>query len=638
MQLTVVHRDGTRETFGTDGTWREHTAQWLPAPLRNDEGNFVEHIDGRLAPPVGWSQPGFRATGWQPVAVLGPAGTAPFTHLVAQRTRIVEHTQRPRSVKTLASGAVVVDYGVVNAARPTVTFRHGVAGRVISMHAGFALDPDGRVSTTHATQGTDLSFTYVERAGRQTFTPFLSLAFQYFEIDSPGEKLTAAQVPEIARHASLPDEPAATFTSSNATLDAVFGLVQHSALYVAQEQFVDTPTREKGQFLGDSFNDSQALMGGFGDQNLTWQALNDFAQSQRRYWPDGELNAVYPNGDGARVILDYTERYPEWVWQYYLHTGDRATLERLYPVVRNVSNFLWHETDPATGLLTPPLNGDDQTYGLVDWPPQMRYGYDTNTRVRTTSAILAADVYERAAQMAALAGKPADVHLERQRHTATVASINRKLRRADGIYVDGIAPDGAVSTHASQQANAFALTFGIVPAARVPAIGAFVAKLGISTGPMDGLLFLQGLDAAHLDNDVVRVLTDKKDPGWANELAQGATFTWESWTPLDVEGDGMSHGWGSNALVAFQQMFLGVGIASPPGPAHGLVVTLRPPPANLASVSGRVPTVAGSISISWRRTGGHVNLRVTLPPNVSARVALPGRNVVVGSGTHAVSS
>ena len=47
---------------------------------------------------------------------------------------------------TLANGNVVVDYGATIAARPTVLFRHGVAGRAIAMHVGNALDPDGSLA------------------------------------------------------------------------------------------------------------------------------------------------------------------------------------------------------------------------------------------------------------------------------------------------------------------------------------------------------------------------------------------------------------------------------------------------------------------------------------------------------------
>ena len=68
----------------------------------------------------------------------------------------------------------------------------------------------------------------------------------------------------------------------------------------------------------------------------------------------------------------------------------------------------------------------------------------------------------------------------------------------------------------------------------------------------------------------MKVLTDTKDPGWAHIVAVGGTFSWESWTLSDVEGDGMSHGWGSSALVAFQTAILGVTSepmgATPAGP------------------------------------------------------------------------
>ena len=51
----------------------------------------------------------------------------------------------------------------------------------------------------------------------------------------------------------------------------------------------------------------------------------DVVRGQQRYWPDGRVNAVYPNGDGARFYGTFTARYPEWLWRYYASTGDRAT-------------------------------------------------------------------------------------------------------------------------------------------------------------------------------------------------------------------------------------------------------------------------------------------------------------------------
>ncbi len=634
VQINVVHSNGVREVFGTDGSWRQHSAEWRPAPPRNDEGGFVEHIDGRLHPHR-WTFPKFDATGWRPVAVLGKPAETPFTHLVAQRTRIIQPRVHPVSVKTLPDGAVVADFGSVVAARPNVLFRAGTDGRRIKMHVGYVLDSDGHVSTTKSTQATDLSFEYVQRDGLQAFEPFHYLGFRYLEVDDPGEALPATRLTARVRHAEMPQVAAATFVSSDETLNEVWQLVRHSALYASQDQFVDTPTREKGQFLADAYNISLATMHAFREQNLTWQALQDFADSQRRYWPNGNLNAVYPNGDGRRSFLDFTERYPDWVWQYYTQTGDRDTVAALYPTLRRVIGYVTSLIDSQTGLVTyTATDGRD----LVDWPPAMRYGYDVSTVARTTTNVLAALDLQRLAQIATLLGRRDDAAAAQSRRDALVAAINAKLTRPDGVYIDGLHADGTPSTHAAQQASAFALATGIVPSDKVAPVGAYVARLGIKSGPLNGLFLLDALRAAGRTADVVRVLTDTEHPGWAYETAHGGTFTWESWTPNDIEGDSMSHGWGSSALVAFQTALLGVSTVPMGATPSGPVVSVEAPAAGPASVTGQVPTIAGAVRVSWRRAGGRLTLDLQVPANVTAHVRIGGRESTVGAGRHKLSS
>ena len=132
--------------------------------------------------PVGWDQPGFddRQLGAGDGARAPPA-SAPWTHLVSVRTRIVEEPVPAVSLTTLASGAVVADFGKVYAAVPTVRFHHGVAGRLVTMRAGFLLDEPvagqpfdgvpGQVSTAHGTQHTDMSYSYVQRGGERAVPP-----------------------------------------------------------------------------------------------------------------------------------------------------------------------------------------------------------------------------------------------------------------------------------------------------------------------------------------------------------------------------------------------------------------------------------------------------------------------------------
>ncbi len=337
MELSLHYANGQHVAYGTDAGWKELPAEWLPSPLRNSDGSdFVEWIDGR-AHPSGWSDPAFDDADWTATTVLGPVATPPFGGMVAQRTHISEHIVAPISLRTLASGSVVADFGAIYAARPSVRFANGQNGRTVAMHVGYALDPNGQVSTTHATQGTNLSYSYITRSGQQVFEPLTYLGFRYLQIDNPGESLGRDQISAIVSHAAMPATVPATFSTALPMLDSVWKLNARSCLYCTHEQFVDTPTREKGQFVWDSSNESEAIMRAYGDQNMSWQGLRDVERGQARYWPDGRVKAVYPNGDGGRDIPIFTERYPEWVWRYYLATGDRDTAVAFYPSTSKVA-------------------------------------------------------------------------------------------------------------------------------------------------------------------------------------------------------------------------------------------------------------------------------------------------------------
>jgi alpha-L-rhamnosidase len=614
-RLSVLHADGTTEQIVTDGTWRVLKANWLPGTQRDLEGDvvdYVENIDG-LHAPLGWDRPRFDDQAWSPATVLGPVGTAPWTDLVSVRTRIVEKPVHAVSLTRLANGAVVADFGKVYAAVPTVTFQHGVPGRSITMHAGYVLDAHpssgvpGQVSTTHGTQHTDLAYSYIERRGPQTFEPFDYLGFRYLQIDDPGETLTSSDVVALTRHAAVPDETAATFSSSSATADSVFDLGRHSALDTAQEQFIDTPTREKGPWLWDGFNESLTAMAAFGEQNLTRKSLSEFAQSQARYWPEGRINKIYPTGLGALDINEFSEIYAEWVWQYWMNTGDRTQLAAVYPTIVNLSAYVAAAIDPATGLVTnlPATN--------------VYYSYPVVTRLN----ILGVNVFRRAGQIAAALDRPAsEVTQQQTRQEALTNAVNARLTRPDGVYIDGLQADGTQALQASEESDTAAVVYGVVPPARIATVGAYIASLGMQNPPRTAGELLGALRLVGRDRDVVTRLTDRKAPGWASILAQGGTFTWEVWNPVDANGDSMSHGWGSNVLVEIQSALLGV---TPTAPGYA-TFDLAPPRTGLAFASGRVPTPRGAVVVSWharRAGGGAATLDVTVPANATATVQFP---------------
>ena len=332
--LSLHYADGSRVVHVSDGSWVEHPAEWLPSPQRNSDcGDFVEWVDGR-AHPAGLVQRRLRR---QLVVSANHRRVRPGRPRSAPPLRSAPPSARPRcprSVSTrLANGAVVADFGAVYAARPRVTFASGVAGADRG-HASRLPARSRRAGLDTARHPGDQSLhrRTSRGRGRQTFEGFTYLGFRYLQVDSPPVPLRAEDMVAIARHAAMPDVPAATFVTDDRMLNAVWKLCARSCLFCSQEQFVDTPTREKGPFLWDGANESEAVMRAYGDRNMTWQALRDVARGQARYWPQGQVNAVYPNGDGARTFGTSTARYPEWLWRYAVSTGDLTTVRGAVPV------------------------------------------------------------------------------------------------------------------------------------------------------------------------------------------------------------------------------------------------------------------------------------------------------------------
>ena len=404
--------------------------------------------------------------------------------------------------------------------------------------------------------------------GPQAFEGFTYCGFRYLQVDNPGQSLGAGQLVAIARHAAMPDAPMATFSTGNRTLDAVWKLNARSCLYCSQEQFVDTPTREKGQFVWDASNESEGVMRAYGDQNLSWQGLRDVMRGQRRYWPDGQVNAVYPNDDGARSFGTFTARYPEWVWRYYASTGDRATAILFYASVSQVAAWLWSVRQAGNGLL----------YGLADQSNgDPVYGYDLSVAADTASNVLAVNAFNRVAQLAEVAGDTAGVALWQGRAAAALgrhqrdpAASRRRLRRRRRWPVGRRAAPPLRRRTPSRWPTA-----SFPPRTRQPSARTWPAS-GIHLGPNHGLELLRGLTAAGRPDAVVQTLTDRSIPGWAHIVAAGGTFTWEVWSPSDLIGDSMSHGWGSSALVAMQETLLGVSFRAP-GPDGTTRLTIAPP-------------------------------------------------------------
>ncbi|WP_231511105.1 family 78 glycoside hydrolase catalytic domain [Arthrobacter sp. UNC362MFTsu5.1] len=630
-QLHVDYDDGRREVFGTGPGWQVAEGPYRQSGYRNDEGDPVEHLDA-TAPAASES-----AT-WEPATSLGRHPVADFPAVLPRRTFLARIPVPAARLLTAQDGTVVADFGRVLPARPVVEFADGRAGRTVMIRAGYTLDKEGRVDRgKSASQNTDMSFPYTQASGPQRYEAAVHLGFRYVEV--PG--IPAAEIAAVGGVVVHSEHPGSGqreggFSSSDPALDAVFTLLRDSALYGAQEQFVDTPTREKGQFLGDAVNISYATMALFGERQLTAQALREFAASAGRYWSGGgdhgRYNAVYPNGDGKRDIPDFSLMMPEWVEDYHRNSGDTALVEELLPALRATAGYVLRHIPadgPTAGLVTC-LGGGSGPYlhGIVDWPAPGRFGYDMACAAKTTVNAQAFSVLDAVAGLCGLTGRRREAEEYRARSVELSAAINARLR-VDGVMVDGLHGDGTPSSHASQHATSFPLSLGITPPEWVLHDGRRLAGMGMRQGPMTVHRLVRALLAAGLVDEVLDLLTNPGQPGWARLLESGASFTWEAWELDEATDYSQSHAWSASVIREILSHLLGIRVAD-----GGAEARIEPPAGRLGHARGSVPLQRGTVSASWHRGPAGMELGCTVPAGVRAVVVLPaGRYTAEGPTT-----
>jgi alpha-L-rhamnosidase len=618
VRLSVDYTDGRREVFGSGPDWRAAEAPYRQAGYRNDEGDPVEHLDGQAAAAFDTRQDMALALSY------GPHPVPAFPALHPRRTFLSETFVAPEAFLTATDGTLVADFGRIIPARPEVDFRAGAAGRTVMIRAGYSLDSCGRVdSGKTASQNTDMSFPYTQAEGPQPFRSSVHLGFRYLEI--PGvEASDLSRVGAVVVHGRHPHE--GSFNSSDPALNAVFRLLRDSALYGVQEQFVDTPTREKGQFLADAVNISYATMALFGEHAYTAQALREFGWSAARYWNAGEdrgrYNAVYPNGDGKRDIPDFSLMMPEWAEEYHLRTGDLALVKELLPHLRNTADYAlrYLATDGPTAGLVTELGGGSGPYlhGIVDWPAPGRFGYDMECAAKTTVNAQAYSALMSTARLCSIAGQEDDA-VRYAGHARALAETIRTRLRVDGVMVDGLHADGTPSTHASQHATSFPLSLGITDPAHAAADADRIAAQGMRQGPMTVHRLVRALVAEGLTDAVIDLLTSSDQPGWARLLEQGASFTWEAWELEDGTDYSQSHAWSASVVKEILESLLGVRVTVP----GGSELLIEPPACRLEHARGSLPLPNGDVAVAWRRTTAGTYLECTVPAGVTAIVRLP---------------
>jgi len=268
------------------------------------------------------------------------------------------------------------------------------------------------------------------------------------------------------------------------------------------------------------------------------------------------------------------------------------------------------------------LKGGNGAYefGIIDWPPDMRYGYDMKVESRTVVDAYAYADFEIISNIAKVLGNTSDSDLYLAKANQIKEAMNARLLNEKGVYIDGIYKDQSPSTHTSQQANILPFALNISPEENEVAIVSEIKNRKMNVGMVCLRWLPEALGKANEGEHLIDLYTNTTWDGWAKNITQGATVTWESWNAIDVN-QSLSHPWGAVGLLAIQNYILGIKSLAP----QNEKVQIKPLyfGDKLDFAKGSYATDKGAIVVEWNKNKNSYSLVVNIPDNITAKVYIP---------------
>jgi alpha-L-rhamnosidase len=624
-QLEIKYADGTRETIVSDGSWRQ-----VESPVGYDcirEGEVIGVHDPR--------QPDFAAREIRAVEVPAPKG-----RLVAENcpgAKVVREIA-PKAVHALPGGTYVVEFPENFAGWVRVNVRGQKKGDVMTVRyderigAGFSptarrrIDIHFRYTASQAVCAEGAGF-QIDRfvssgADAETYEPrFTYNGFQYVVL---GGLRAAPRKEDVTGCVVQTDFPTTgTFSCSDETFNALMQMGDRAYRSNFADGYpTDCPHREKNGWTGDASIASELAQYCYENTAAYEKWLRDIMDTQLA---NGDICCIVPTsgwgfnwGNGPA----WDSALPVVAWNLWCYRGDRRAIDMVYPALRRYVEFT---TTRARGHLV--------RHGLGDWNHVNRrhvpsVGFTSSCYYRQAAAILS--------RMAAIKGLPDDAARYAALAENVKNAVNARYYRGGGVYDNG-----------RQTAQAIPLAFGIVPEGERAAVAAklveSVEKEGchVDVGLLGSKHVFRALSRVGRTDLAFRMLTNPTRPSPVEWMQKGGTALWEDW------GDGTSRNhimFGDFMAWAYQ--YLG-GIQLPEregscaafpdvtSTAFKEVVIAPHFIRELGWAKARVDGPYGEIATSWRREGEDVALEVTVPPNCTAIVRLPGQaERRIGSGTH----
>lgn len=534
-------QQGDRTLLVSDTAWRTLLPDaWGYSHITGYQTQFMESIDARLLPD-GWQEFDFDDRSWSS-AVVHPHQDHQFQPQALPPVHV--ETIHPQSVVQRDDSTLFIDVGQEVVGQITLD-AIGPAGQALEIRLGEELNDDGTVRYQMRCNCDYRQYWIL--SGTMDHVAFYDyLAFRYVEIHLPLDTDIANIAIQI-RHAAMNDD-VYTMQSSDPSLDQIFAICKNAVKFGTQEAYLDCPTREKGQYLGDGTITAHAQLLLSGDPTLYRKMLYDFAASCR-ICPG--MMAVAP-GSFMQEIADYSCQYPQQLDTYYRYTGDCDALETLFPIAEGIEKC-FDRYARKDGL----IHRVTDKWNLVDWPKNLRddYDFDDNKPIGDcVHAVMNAFYYGLKLYMNRLRS-----HLGLPLH-----DLNALKGAFQSAFYDPqkkLCMDSIGSTHTSLHANALALYYDLLPAEATENVVQLIQSKGLCCGVYMAYFVLKALARVNAHGVLYDLMMD--DMAWKNMLHEGATTCFEAWGKDQKWNTSLCHPWASAPIILIVEDIAGLSPAQP---------------------------------------------------------------------------
>lgn len=575
----------------SDATWRarRHPAFGETEPphpnYRLSESNI--HFDARLDL-VGWQAAQFNDSTWPLAIEVGKPPCAPWNELVVRpipqwRDFGLRNYENAESLAEVSTGKPILAKLPYNAQVTPYLKIDAIAGQKI----------DIRTDNYQGGSAPNVRTVYLTREGVQEFeTPGWMNGHEVIFNLPPGVKIHELKYRETGYNTEF----SGRFHCDDPALNSLWLKSQRTLYVTMRDNYMDCPDRERAQWWGDEVIELGEAFYALdkASHHLARKGILELANWQKS---SGEIYSPVPAGNWEKELptqmLASVGTYG--FWNYYLHTGDKATIEAVYPAAKRYLD-LW--TLGADGLVVPRKGG--WTWG--DW------GKEKDLPLLFNGWYYQA--LESLAKMAELTGHVKDAKVARDTRAMLRESFNNNFWHGNEYR----SPQHQGQT--DDRGNGLAVVAGLADKTYYPNIRKVLARRQNASPYMEKYV-LESLFQMGYPGDAQRRMKQR----YSAMIDSPLTTLWEGWGigKAGFGGGTYNHAWSGGPLTLLSQFVAGIEPTTPGYREFAVCPQLGP----LRQVEARIDSVAGTITIMIERTNEDFSLVLEVPVSTSALVTIP---------------